>query len=71
MFCVNCGGDDEVTYDWSLDSLTDETYMAGIDMDSYTSMDPLDGSLTVDSMGFIHVVTDESFAFVLRSMPFN
>ena len=69
--CINCGGSDVVAYNWTLESLTDPSYMAGIDIDSYATMDD-DGSLTVDTQGFIHVITDESFALVFRGrLPQN
>ena len=54
-----------MTYEWRLDSNSNDTQMDSVPIESYTTM-ASDGSLTVDVDAFLPVVTNESFAFVFR-----
>lgn len=62
---MNCGGDDTVYYLWSLDSNSNDTQMDSVRFMNIGYTWP-NGSLTVDADAFLPVVTNESFALVLR-----
>ena len=65
-FCANCGGSDRVTYEWRVDSNSNDTQMDDVDIRTFTQMSPSDGSIVIDVDGFLPVVTNESLAMVFR-----
>ena len=65
MTCENCGGNDPVTYNWTLLTYSNDDSMDNVDPDSYIGTD-VDGSLIADTRGFWAVDTAEAYAFVFR-----
>ena len=65
MSCLNCGGDDNVTYEWTLEPNSNNTTMDQFDWDTFSAIDADNASLTINPFGFLHITEAEPYAFVL------
>ena len=66
--CANCNfgnNNDRVTYEWRVDSNSDDTQMDDVDITTYSVMSSTDGSITIDVDGFLPVVTNQSLRQVV------
>ena len=66
--CLNCGGSDNVTYDWTFEPANANNLVQTIDWEAYSVVDQSDGSISIDVMAFRHVTLVEDYAFVLAGV---
>ena len=57
-----------MTFEWKLISLNGSSPMDDINITTYTTMDPTDGSLSVDVNAFRAVLEVEAFSLVFRGL---
>ena len=64
--CANCGGVDNVTYDWTFEPASANNLVQTFDWNAYSVIDNTDGSISIDVMAFRHVTLVEDYAFAIR-----
>lgn len=63
--CLNCDGDDPVTYAWTFEPASAANTLESFDWQRFSSIDNLNNSLSIDAMAFLPVADEERYAFVL------
>ena len=64
--CMNCGGNDPVTFEWTLVSDSGATPLDERNVTSYGIVDSYDGSLELDVSVFTSIVDVEVFTLFFR-----
>ena len=65
VWCANCAGNDMVTYEWTMDSLSDDASIQTFDWSRFAVIGQTDASLTINPSAFEEITETEHYAFVL------